>query len=104
MLLVKAPFDRETRENYTLQIIAIDNCGTGLNASAEIFIEILDVDDEPPYFLQPGYKFNITFFKNAQPRQSVGVVKATDMDTSGGFIVYHLSGSNMFFIDPIQCQ
>ncbi|CAG5131938.1 unnamed protein product, partial [Candidula unifasciata] len=100
ILFVTGKLDRETHENYTLQVIAIDNCGKGLNSSAGIFIEILDVDDEPPTFLESVYNFNIS--KNAQLRHHLGIVKANDVDTSGDFILYQLNGSDLFYIDPRQ--
>lgn len=42
--------DRETRDRYTFQVVAVDQVSGGLSATAQVNITILDYNDNSPQF------------------------------------------------------
>lgn len=46
-----AKLDRETKENYTLNVSATDRGATPLTGMCQVMITLLDVNDEPPVFV-----------------------------------------------------
>ncbi|KAI7810617.1 putative protocadherin Fat 3-like [Triplophysa rosa] len=51
LLRTNATLDRETKDNYILQIIAVDQPVDGQSATAQVNITVLDVNDNNPEFL-----------------------------------------------------
>ncbi|ESO93381.1 hypothetical protein LOTGIDRAFT_161953 [Lottia gigantea] len=49
--------DRETTSEYNISIVAIDNAGH--NATTEVYIDVLDVNDNSPKFYQDIYNFSV---------------------------------------------
>ncbi|XP_005113351.1 protocadherin Fat 4, partial [Aplysia californica] len=94
-----AVLDRETRDFYDLQIFAVDYFGRGRNASAHVLVNITDVNDEAPYFLQPVYEFNVS---EATARGHViGQVQADDKDLRSAVLIYTMDDSKMFSLNPL---
>ena len=64
------------------------------NSSAEIFVEIIDVNDNPPLFIRPEYIFRVD---EDIPRGTfLGRVEATDLDTtSQGRLEYFIQGKKL---------
>ncbi|VDK72911.1 unnamed protein product [Dibothriocephalus latus] len=99
-----AVLDREAVPyGYNFTIVGKDNGEPSLNATAQVHIDLLDVNDCVPVFAKENYTFLITedwgtIFK--VPRL-VGVVSATDCDSSEyNRITYSiLDKSNLFTID-----
>ncbi|XP_048054351.1 protocadherin alpha-2-like [Megalobrama amblycephala] len=46
-----ASLDRETLDNYNIQVIAVDRPVDGLSSTAQVIITVLDVNDNNPQFL-----------------------------------------------------
>ncbi|KAL7852364.1 hypothetical protein SRHO_G00181490 [Serrasalmus rhombeus] len=46
-----ASLDRETRDNYIIQVVAVDQPVDGLSSTAQINITVLDVNDNNPQFI-----------------------------------------------------
>ncbi|XP_051751356.1 protocadherin Fat 4-like isoform X3 [Ctenopharyngodon idella] len=46
-----ATLDRETLDNYNIQVIAVDQPVDGLSSTAQVIITVLDVNDNNPQFL-----------------------------------------------------
>ncbi|XP_056103180.1 protein dachsous-like [Rhinichthys klamathensis goyatoka] len=46
-----ASLDRETADNYTIQVVAVDQPVDGLSSTAQVIITVLDVNDNNPQFL-----------------------------------------------------
>ncbi|XP_056147700.1 cadherin-23 [Lampris incognitus] len=95
--------DRETQAAYTLVIEAIDNgpAGSRRTGTATVFVEVQDVNDNRPIFLQNSYETSIL---ESVPRgTSILQVQATDADQGeNGRVLYRiLSGNskNLFSID-----
>ncbi|KAK6170811.1 hypothetical protein SNE40_019115 [Patella caerulea] len=71
-----SPLDYEQRNSFTIIIIATD--GMGLVNTAEIIVTVEDVQDTPPYFLQPVYRAAIP--EHSPPDSSVIKLYAEDGD------------------------
>ena len=85
-------FDRENMSYYNFFVFAVDGGSPPLSASAEVTINILDLNDERPSFSQISYTFYVT--ENCPLNTPVGNVSAVDTDTGlGGEISFVLSPS-----------
>ncbi|XP_072246399.1 cadherin-23-like [Leuresthes tenuis] len=95
--------DRETQAAYTLVIEAIDNgpAGSRRTGTATVFVEVQDVNDNRPIFLQNSYETSIL---ETVPRgTSILQVQATDADQGeNGRVLYRIltgNSNNLFSID-----
>lgn len=77
-LIVNSPLDRENRSNYKLSLVCSD--GTA-EASTELIINVLDANDNIPYFKQD--KFNISIEEN-RIFENLLQIKAFDLDDPQG--------------------
>ncbi|GFN83178.1 protocadherin fat [Plakobranchus ocellatus] len=89
--------DRESRDNYQLNLVAADQFGQGLNTTAQLIIKITDVDDVAPRFTAESSK-NLSVAENAGLGTEVGTVRAVDGDQIASVVVYSLQGSPLFTI------
>uniref|UniRef100_A0A8D3DQ62 Cadherin-23 n=1 Tax=Scophthalmus maximus TaxID=52904 RepID=A0A8D3DQ62_SCOMX len=95
--------DRETQAAYTLVVEAIDNgpAGSRRTGTATVFVEVQDVNDNRPIFLQNSYETSIL---ESVPRgTSILQVQATDADQGeNGQVLYRIltgNSNNLFSID-----
>ncbi|XP_061083448.1 cadherin-23 [Conger conger] len=87
--------DRETQAAYTLLIEAIDNgpAGSRRTGTATVYIEVLDVNDNRPIFLQNSYETSI--LESAPRGASILQVQATDADQGeNGRVLYRILSGN----------
>ncbi|XP_051501240.1 cadherin-5 [Myxocyprinus asiaticus] len=107
ILSLKVPLDFETEETYSFSVDVVehtvskspDNQGPHLLKRAQVFINVIDVD-EPPVFNQTEYKFSINEgpFKNP----IIGAVSAKDPDKKGYKIRYSIEDPNCpVSVDPV---
>ncbi|XP_053575571.1 protocadherin alpha-8-like [Bombina bombina] len=91
-LAVDAPLDRETKSEYEVVITAKDEGSPALSVFRTIIIDISDVNDNVPEFLQ---SVNTIFLKeNNPPGSHIYTVSATDPDINqNSFITYSISES-----------
>lgn len=90
------PLDYEKVKMYTFSVnvdehtvsTKADNQGPNLLKRAEVFINVIDVD-EPPVFSQTEYTFSIYEGPFKNPR--IGAVSARDPDSTGFKIRYKLN-------------
>lgn len=75
-----APLDREFVPHYWLTVYAKDLGTVPLLSWTEVYIEVLDINDNPPEFSQPVYFASVQ--ENLPKDKSVLKVSATDMDKS----------------------
>lgn len=75
-----APLDREFVPHYWLTVYAKDLGTVPLLSWTEVYIEVLDINDNPPEFSQPVYFASVQ--ENMPKDKSVLKVSATDMDKS----------------------
>ncbi|KAM4675791.1 protocadherin alpha-8-like [Discoglossus pictus] len=91
-LTVDAPLDRESTSEYEVVITAKDEGSPVLSVSKAIKVDISDVNDNAPQFIQP---VNTIFVReNNPPGALVYTVSALDIDINqNSFITYSLSES-----------
>ncbi|XP_056903807.1 cadherin-23 [Takifugu flavidus] len=95
--------DRETQAAYTLIVEAIDNgpAGSRRTGTATVFVEVQDVNDNRPIFLQNSYETGI--LESVPQGTSILQVQATDADQGeNGRVLYRIltgNSNNLFSID-----
>nr|XP_020454554.1 cadherin-23 isoform X2 [Monopterus albus] len=95
--------DRETLDAYTLVIEAIDNgpAGSRRTGTATVYVEVQDVNDNRPIFLQNSYETSV--LESVPQGTSILQVQATDADQGeNGRVLYRIltgNSNNLFSID-----
>ncbi|XP_071106393.1 cadherin-87A-like [Haliotis cracherodii] len=94
--------DYETTRTYELTVTATDDLGRGLSRTARLTIDILDINDNPPTFVESEYARSI--FEGQTITNDPLLATATDRDTVGGQIRYNISqgnpGASLWQINP----
>ncbi|XP_056103181.1 cadherin EGF LAG seven-pass G-type receptor 1-like [Rhinichthys klamathensis goyatoka] len=94
-----ASLDRETVDNYILQVVAVDQPVDGLSSTAQVIITVLDVNDNNPQFLPLPEPIEIQ--EGAYTPSSPGEVckiSATDADIGdNGRVTITTSSHSEFF-------
>uniref|UniRef100_S4RTD9 Cadherin domain-containing protein n=1 Tax=Petromyzon marinus TaxID=7757 RepID=S4RTD9_PETMA len=86
-LYVRYELDRETREEYSLTVSAMDTGVEPLSSSVTVNVTVLDVNDNKPLFNSSSYVFH--FCEEQEVGSLVGAVQATDADAgSNGGVTY----------------
>ncbi|KAJ8022289.1 Cadherin-23 [Holothuria leucospilota] len=102
-LTVAGIIDREVQESYTLVVNATDSGTPPMSTTAEVFINVLDINDYSPVFNNTLCR-NLEIAENSSAGTSVCSVYATDADSVFGTVTYSLQGGNIdgwFQIDNI---
>lgn len=73
-------FDFEERTHYEFIATAADRGQPRRSATTTIVLNVVDFNDEAPVFLKQSYSFGT--YENQVPGTEIGVVSATDRDTS----------------------
>ncbi|KAL0964189.1 hypothetical protein UPYG_G00320520 [Umbra pygmaea] len=87
--------DRETQGTYMMVIEAIDNgpAGSRRTGTATVFVEVLDVNDNKPIFLQNNYETSV--LENVPVDTRIIQVQATDADQGeNGRVLYRIMSGN----------
>ncbi len=93
ILILHKPLDREVTKNIKLELTALDGGKPPKSGSIEIFIDVLDINDNIPVFTKDSY--TVTLNENAPVGTTVVQVNATDLDEGkNGEVVYAL-GNNV---------
>ncbi|XP_077103055.1 protocadherin alpha-3-like [Siphateles boraxobius] len=94
-----ATLDRETVDNYTIQVVAVDQPVDGLSSTAQVIITVLDVNDNNPQFLPLPEPIEIQegVYTPSSPGE-VCKISATDADIgdNGRVTISTYSYSNFF--------
>ena len=88
--------DRETRDTYHLTILATDNGTPPLSSSVSLIVDVADVIDDPPMFLQSRYYLHIA---SRRPINSIltNVAASTrDLSVPSSSICYSMASSEGF--------
>ncbi|XP_048371362.1 protocadherin gamma-B5-like isoform X2 [Sphaerodactylus townsendi] len=103
-LVLSKQLDRESESSFLLTLHAVDGGKPVRTGTAKIWINVIDINDNPPVFAQQLYKVSLT--ENAPKGFSVVQVKATDRDEgSNAQIIYSFSSivrsdHQKFHLDP----
>ncbi|KAM3613138.1 uncharacterized protein V6R79_021196 [Siganus canaliculatus] len=77
-LLVDGPLDRESESMYNVSIIAADDGTPSLSSTSVIAVQISDVNDNPPRFLEPV--INIYVKENSPTGTTIHSLTTLDLD------------------------
>ncbi|XP_043112823.1 protocadherin beta-15-like [Puntigrus tetrazona] len=93
ILILHKSLDREVTKNIKLVLTALDGGRPPKSGSVEIFIDVLDINDNAPVFTKDAY--TVTLKENAPVGTTVVQVNATDLDEGqNGEVIYAL-GNNV---------
>ncbi|XP_040122440.1 protocadherin-11 X-linked [Oryx dammah] len=98
-------FDREKQESYTFNVKAEDGGRVSHSSTAQVTINVVDVNDNKPVFVVPPSNYSFELVPpSAHPGTVVFTVVAVDDDTGlNAELRYHIVGGNtkgLFMIDP----
>ncbi|GAB1604226.1 protocadherin beta-16-like isoform X2 [Argonauta hians] len=96
--------DREKQEKYQFKVFVKDNGTPSLNNTANVLVEILDENDNAPYFTFPSVDpFTLDVHYHPQSSNRITVLRASDRDSHmNAFLKYKIFGGNdrqLFQID-----
>nr|XP_056722705.1 protocadherin gamma-B1-like [Euleptes europaea] len=103
-LVLSKQLDRESETSFHLTLLAVDGGKPARTGTAKIWVNVIDINDNPPVFAQELYKVSLK--ENAPKGFSVVQVKATDRDEgSNANIIYNFStivksDRQKFYLDP----
>ncbi|XP_069026645.1 protocadherin alpha-8-like isoform X6 [Embiotoca jacksoni] len=105
ILVLLKTLDRETKQSHKLLLSAIDGGKPSKSGSAEITVDVLDVNDNMPVFNEDTY--SVFLNENVPTGTTIIKVNASDLDEgSNGEVIYSF-GSNvnnrireLFSVDP----
>ncbi|KAI5099594.1 protocadherin Fat 4, partial [Silurus meridionalis] len=90
---VKKPLDREKQEKLTLLLTAMDGGEPALSGTVQIHVNVLDVNDNAPVFMQKVYKASI--IENSPKGSKLTAVSASDADEGiNGQVTYYISNTD----------
>ena len=94
------PLDKErTPFTQTIQVNATDSGNPQLFSIVNVFITVIDLNDNPPVFNQTEYLINIT---NLSPAGRLVALSAYDLDSSSQLTFSIDDDSGLFLIDPVS--
>lgn len=85
------PLDRETRAVHKLQVSALNAHGATVEGPVPIIVEVKDINDNRPTFLQSKYEGSVR--QNSRPGKPFMYVNATDLDdpnTPNAQLIYQI--------------
>ncbi|GAB1604147.1 protocadherin beta-15-like [Argonauta hians] len=88
--------DREMKNMYKFEVLVKDNGTPSLNDTANIIIEILDKNDNAPYFTFPmNDPYNLDVHYHPNSKKDITILKGSDKDTgNNAFLTYGIRRSN----------
>ncbi|XP_069027771.1 protocadherin gamma-A1-like isoform X27 [Embiotoca jacksoni] len=103
-MVLQKPLDREKKEYMSLSLTAIDGGEPQMSGTMQIFVNVLDVNDNAPTFAKSLYRAKIQ--ENSPKGTSVTTVSASDKDVGSNSEVSYLIStskrllSELFDINP----
>ncbi|XP_039095434.1 protocadherin Fat 2 [Hyaena hyaena] len=103
MIQTLAPLDRESASCYWLTVLAVDRGSVPLSSVTEVYIEVMDVNDNPPRMSRPVFYPSVR--EDAPLHTSVLQLDAWDPDSSSkGKLTFNITSGNQmgfFLIHPL---
>ncbi|PAA91152.1 hypothetical protein BOX15_Mlig021649g3 [Macrostomum lignano] len=97
-LVLRQQLDRESVSGYNFTLVAED--GGGLSGSAQLLVEVLDVNDEAPHFRQAEYNASVP--EDAPGGHEVLRLWADDRDAGdNGRVTYSLAPEHQVLVGPV---
>lgn len=100
-IYLKRQLDHETATRHHVTVIATDKGIPPLSSTAHVWINVIDVNDNPPQFEQTS--FGCSLSEDSERGQFVAVLSASDPDLSDRRLIYSIVGGNeqqTYSIDP----
>ncbi|XP_078241753.1 protocadherin Fat 2 isoform X1 [Pogona vitticeps] len=95
--------DRESRSHYWLTVLAVDLGTVPLSSVVQVYIEVTDINDNPPQMSSPVYYASV--MENSPANTYILQVEAIDPDSSSqGKLTFHIINGNhqgFFAINPV---
>ncbi|XP_064181982.1 protocadherin gamma-C5-like isoform X11 [Anguilla rostrata] len=105
-LVLEKPLDREKVPTHKLILTAVDGGISAKSGSADITVNVLDINDNAPQFENTVYEIPVE--ENAQTQTVIGAVRAEDLDEGSNADIMYSFGSRTpdtilkrFTINPI---
>ncbi|XP_029918237.1 protocadherin beta-16-like isoform X17 [Myripristis murdjan] len=100
-MVLQKPLDRENQEQISLLLTGTDGGEPQMSGTMQIYVNVLDANDNAPVFTKPVYKATVT--ENSPRGTSITTVSAFDKDRgSNGEISYAISNSKRRLTDLFQ--
>lgn len=105
-IILNRQLDFEENKLHKFQVVAYDG---GRNTTAEIEIEVIDVNEWEPRFRQPNYDFTLPKYFNLTKPISLGKLEAADGDRNDKISIsihgdladhFHIDGENRLWMRP----
>ncbi|KAM4621315.1 protocadherin beta-16-like [Polymixia lowei] len=98
-MVLQKPLDREKQEQISLLLTAVDGGEPQMSGTVQIYVTVLDVNDNAPIFTQPIYKATIA--ENSQKGTTLTKVSASDADKGTNSEVSYSVSSTMDSVSDI---
>ncbi|GAB1604045.1 protocadherin-11 X-linked-like isoform X2 [Argonauta hians] len=84
--------DRERQDLYKFQVLVKDNGKPSLNSTANVVVEVMDENDNAPYFTFPSVNpFSLDVHYHPQSKNDITVLRASDRDSrENAFLKYEM--------------
>lgn len=105
-IILQKNLDYENATKHVFQVFGTDGVS---NASTEVIIEVLDINDWEPRFRQPNYEFNIPRLKDVSEPIPLGKLEAADGDRDDKVNIsirgpysnyFHIDTNGMLWLKP----
>ncbi|GAB1603892.1 protocadherin beta-13 isoform X1 [Argonauta hians] len=97
--------DREKCSEYKFKVLVKDNGSPSLNSTADVTVEVVDKNDNAPYFTVPNVNpFSLDVHYHSQGKQDIIILEASDRDIHmNAFLSFEITSGNeknLFKINP----
>ncbi|XP_014772753.1 protocadherin beta-2 [Octopus bimaculoides] len=104
-ILTTESLDREQQDVYEFKVLVKDNGTPSLNNTANVIVEVMDENDNAPYFSFPSVNpFSLDVHYHPQSKNDITVLKASDRDSyENAFLKYEILSGNdkqLFTVNP----
>ncbi|XP_046907526.1 protocadherin gamma-A2-like isoform X18 [Hypomesus transpacificus] len=98
-MVLQKPLDREKQENISLLLTAFDGGEPQMFGTMQIYVTVLDANDNAPIFTKPIYKATVT--ENSQTGTHITTVSASDLDKDTHAVVSYIISNGKHHLSEI---